>query len=337
MVDSGQAHFDVFSTCPPSSAYGHDYSTRVAEVARWSERAGCRGILIYTDHSLLDPWLVAQLIIERTQSIRPLVAVQPLQMHPYTAAKMVASLGALYGRGVLLNMVSGGFRNDLSALDDRTEHDRRYDRLLEYVTIVKGLLAGGSPVTLRGDFYRVENLRLTPAPSPELMPDVFVSGSSEAGAETARAIGAVAIRYPRPATAETPTEDWPERTGIRTGIIARESDEDAWEVALRRFPADRRGQLTHQLAMKVSDSVWHRQLSEMAGAEKTDGPYWLFPFENYKTMCPYLVGSYQRVGEELARYHRLGVRTLILDVPPDEEELWHTRRALEPCLEEVAS
>lgn len=336
MVDSGQAHFEIFSTCPPSSAFPDDYPARVADVARWSERAGCRGILVYTDHSLLDPWLVAQLIIERTRTISPLVAVQPLQMHPYTAAKMVASLGALHGRGVLLNMVSGGFRNDLFALDDRTEHDRRYDRLLEYVTIVKGLLAGGRPVTFHGDFYRVENLKLTPALPADLLPDVFVSGSSEAGAAAARGLDAVAIRYPMPASAETSTADWPPRTGIRAGIIARESDEEAWDVAFRRFPADRRGQLTHQLAMKVSDSVWHRQLSERAGAG-ADGPYWLFPFENYKTMCPYLVGSYGRVGAELARYHGLGVRTLILDVPPDEDELWHTRRVLAPRLEEVAS
>ena len=34
-------------------------------------------------------------------------------------------------------------------------------------------------------------------------------------------------------------------------------------VARERFPEDRKGQITHQLAMKVSDSAWHRQLSEL--------------------------------------------------------------------------
>ena len=29
-------------------------------------------------------------------------------------------------------------------------------------------------------------------------------------------------------------------------------------------------------------------------------PYWLGPFHNYKTFCPYLVGSYERVADELA-------------------------------------
>ena len=31
-------------------------------------------------------------------------------------------------------------------------------------------------------------------------------------------------------------------------------------------------------------------------------PYWLGPFQNYQTFCPYLVGSYDRVGAEVARY-----------------------------------
>jgi alkanesulfonate monooxygenase len=50
-------------------------------------------------------------------------------------------------------------------------------------------------------------------------------------------------------------------------------------------------------------------------------------------MCPYLVGSYERVGQELARYVALGYRSFILDVPPAEEELHHTRVAFDHALE----
>ena len=41
-------------------------------------------------------------------------------------------------------------------------------------------------------------------------------------------------------------------------------------------------------------------------------------------MCPYLVGSYEQVAEELARYIGAGYRTVILDIPPSEDELAHT-------------
>ena len=132
--------------------------------------------------------------------------------------------------------------------------------------------------------------------------------------------------------------------GARVGVIAREDAVEAWRVAHDRFPTDRRGQLTHQLAMKVSDSVWHKQLSETGaaiGAEscaQTDGeqnPYWLAPFQNYKTNCPYLVGSYERVAQELASYIAVGYRTFILDIPPDQEELAHINMVLTRATKEA--
>ena len=99
------ASLSVFSTCPSSTTAPDHYPRRVAEVARWSERAGCTGILIYTDNSLADPWMVSQIVLQNTRSLCPLVAVQPVYMHPYSVAKMVSTLGFLYGRRMFLNML----------------------------------------------------------------------------------------------------------------------------------------------------------------------------------------------------------------------------------------
>ena len=318
---------EVFSTCAQSSE-GHpdSYRQRVADVARWSEQAGCKGILVYSDNRLLDPWLVSHIIIQNTTRLCPLVAVQPVYLHPYAVAKMVASFGHLQGRRIYLNMVAGGFKNDLVALNDTTPHDSRYDRLIEYTLIIRELLRG-SAVSFDGAFYQVKNLKLTPSLPGELFPGIFVSGSSEAGLAAAKAIGATAVKYPK-APEEEVAPDEGVGAGVRVGIIVREDGDEAWRIARERFPEDRRGQLTHQLAMKVSDSVWHGQLSDLADATASgDSPYWLVPFQNYKTMCPYLVGSYERVGDELARYIGVGYRSFILDIPPTEEELHHTNQA----------
>ena len=179
----------LFATCPPSyTATTRDYVRQVIEVARWSERAGCEGLLIYTDNGTVDPWLVAQTVLAHTERLAPLVAVQPVYMHPYSIAKLVASLGLLHGRRVYLNMVAGGFKNDLVALNDATPHDKRYDRLIEYTTIIKRLLAGDAPVSCEGEFYKVDKLKLSPPLREELFPGIFVSGSSEAGLAAATAI-----------------------------------------------------------------------------------------------------------------------------------------------------
>ena len=326
----------IFSTCPASTGFDRDsYVAQVVRVAQWSERARCEGILVYTDNSLVDPWLVAQLIIQHTDRLCPLVAVQPVYMHPYTVAKLVATLGFLYRRRLYLNMVAGGFKNDLQALNDPTPHDQRYERLVEYTMVIKQLLAGTSPVTFDGQFYKAAKLKMVPPLSADLFPGITLSGSSEAGLAAAKATGAIAIHYPKPAREYVDARPDPTvESGIRIGIISRPLEQEAWDAAHAYFPEDRRGQLAHQLAMKVSDSSWHKQLSEMEAAQ-AQSPYWLVPFQNYKTACPYLVGSYERVAQELWAYLSQGYRTFILDVPPNAEELDHTLQAFRRALERL--
>ena len=339
-AESGGLPIRVFATCPESSlAEPGTHVRQVAEVARWSEQAGCEGILVYTANYLADAWLISQVIIDHTERLCPLVAVEPVYMSPYSAAKMVASLGFLYGRRVHLNMVAGGFKNDLMALGDTTPHDERYDRLVEYTTIMMELLRSGETglVTHEGRYYRVKNVRMAPSLPTDLLPGVFVSGSSAAGMAAAQQLGATAVQYPRPAGEyeQKPPADGRSR-GIRIGIVARERSAEAWQVARQRFPGDRRGQIAHGLAMKVSDSEWHKQLSQLGeSAAGNDNPYWLLPFENYKTLCPYLVGSYARVAEELGRYMALGYSTFILDVVPGPEEMEHIGLVFEAALPHV--
>ena len=330
---------EVFSTCPQSvDAQGDAYIRKVHDIAKWSEQYGCKGILVYTDNRLVDPWLVSQVIVQSTAYLCPLVAVQPIYMHPYSVAKMVSSIGHLYGRRLYLNMLAGGFKNDLLALNDPTPHDHRYDRMVEYTNIIKKLLESQDAVTFEGEWYKVSSLKLSPPLSPNLIPGIFVSGSSAAGQAAARALNATAVHYPRPSSdysgqAEASLLD----SGIRIGIIAREHENDAWDIAHKRFPPDRKGQLTRQLANKVSDSSWHKQLADLG--EKTKdvrSPYWLLPFENYNTNCPYLVGTHRQVADELACYMKAGHKKFILDIPPSEEELYHTALTFNCAAQEMA-
>lgn len=324
----------IFTTSPPSGANPEDHLNRVRNVARWSDEAKCDGILVYTDNSMLDPWLLSAVIIQNTRALMPLVAVQPVYMHPYSVAKAISTLGYLYGRGVCLNMVAGGFKNDLIALNDCTPHQRRYDRLVEYTTIIQRLLEGGS-VTFDGEFYSIQQLTLKPPLPRDLYPLITLSGSSPEGLAAAGALHAIPVRYPEPAAGKREIAESTEN-GIRVGIIAREDEDTAWEVARQRFPPDRTGKITHSIAMKVSDSVWHKQLSDLAHqTESVRSIYWLEPFQNYKTFCPYLVGSYAQVAGEIRKYLSEGSRVFILDVPHSQEDLVHTRRVFDMAREEA--
>ena len=117
-------------------------------MVRWSEEAGCTGMLVYTDNGLVRPVAAWRRRSSRRRSGSP-AGRRAAGLHaPYTVAKLVASSRHLHGRAVHLNIVAGGFRNDLLALGDETAHDDRYDRLVEYTADHPGLLADDGPVTL---------------------------------------------------------------------------------------------------------------------------------------------------------------------------------------------
>lgn len=320
----------IFTTAPPSVRFHpRAYLDRVAETATWHEEAGIAGMLIYTDNSLIDPWTVAQAALERTRHFVPLVATQPLYMHPLTAARKISSLGFLYGRKVALNLVAGGFVRDLAQLGDHTEHDLRYDRLQEYTSIIMALLRGET-TTFSGTYYQVENLALSPQLPPDLIPELFLSGASDACIAAATTLVATRLSYTKPLAQIAPAPATSAAIGLRLGIIARPDRETAWQAARARFPADRRGQLAHRMARGTTDSIWHRDISAVADTLDDGGTdtYWLFPLKNYKTFCPYLVGSYDDVAQYVQGYADRGYSTLILDEPENHDDLHHTVRAL---------
>ena len=290
---------------------GAEFILRFQEAALWADRAGWRAALIYTSNNALDPWLLAQLLIERTKRLRPLVAVQPAYSHPFTVANQVATLSALYNRGVDLNFVAGDHPRDRAALGDDLEHDDRYERLGEHAAIVSELLASPRPVSRAGEHYRVSNLQLVQRPSIETRTDLLMSGSSEAALRTARKIGACAIQYPGPPSALAASCDGASGDrGVRLGIIARPKSADAWEAARQRYPIDADGAELREYASQVSDSKWVRALQ---AAEETVGVYWLAPFRNFHRACPYLVGDYDEVRTALKAYFEAGYRTFLVD------------------------
>jgi alkanesulfonate monooxygenase len=316
----------VFSTCAPlGQGVEQDNLGRIQEVARWSEEAGCEGMYIDTDNRQLDPWLVSQAIIHCTRRLCPLVAVEPTHMHPYCVAKMATSIACLHSRRVHLNMVASGFKADLAALNGHLGQDQRYDRLVEYAGVVRLLLDSAKPVSFNGAYYKLDRLRLTPPLPRALAPDILTSGLPAAGLDSARRLGTTPIEYPLPID-DYATSEFNESTprGMRIGIVTRPEPAGAWAAARARFPEHRQGPPPHNLSMAVTEAEWHRQLFRSANSGASDSdPYWLGPFRNYKTRCPYLVGDYDTVAEHLCRYVRAGFRTIILDVASSPDELRH--------------
>jgi alkanesulfonate monooxygenase len=301
------------------------YIDELMRVARFSERNGLEGPLLFAGNdTLVEPWSMAQHILAHTAKISPLIAVNPVYMHPFTVAKLVSSFALLYHRKVYLNMITGTATSDLVGLGEQRSHQERYARLGEFVLIVRQLLAGTRPVTSNGKYYATNNLQLRPGLAPALMPEFLIAGQSDDARRVATQTGCLMMQMLPPNL-----EQGINAPGVNFGIFAREERDQARRAAQLFFQDSVEKRELLKYTMENTDSVWKRRLHEAGqNGELCENGYWLLPFLTFQADCPYLVGSYAEIGAKLRRFAEMNVGTIILDVVADEQELDHICKAL---------
>jgi alkanesulfonate monooxygenase len=304
---------EIFALVPRTTDQA-DYWRNVREVTRLCDKYSYSGILVYTGNDVcIEPWLAAQAMISTSTSLMPLVAVNPVYMHPLAVARMISSLIWMYERRVFVNWVTGAALRDMQALNEVYDHDARYARLLEYVTIVDRLLAGGR-VSFKGKFYAVEGLQLLTAIPAALMPGYMLAGQSAAARRVAAELGAVNLQMLSP--------DLSGGAGaLNLGIVTRATEDQAWLAAHTRFPRSDVGRLILKESMQNTDSEWKRRLklvAEQSGAAARG--FWMSPFEHFQADQPFFVGSHSQVSNLIVALIRAGVTTFVLDVPAESVE-----------------
>jgi alkanesulfonate monooxygenase len=302
------------------------YIEELMHVADLSDRSGFEGILLFAGNDVfVEPWSMAQHILAHTKRNSPLIAVNPVYMHPYTAAKFVSSFAQLYGRKVYLNMITGTAVSDLHGLGDQQSRESRYLRLGEFVSVVRQLLTAPRPVNFNGMFYTTDNLQLRPRLPAALMPEFLIAGQSDEAHRIAAQTGCIMMQMLPP-----DLEQGILAPGVNFGIFAREKRDQARRAAKLRFQDSPESRELLKLTMENTDSVWKKRLNEAGrDSELHENGYWLLPFLTFQADCPYLVGSYAEIGAKIRSFVKKGVGTIILDMVADEQELAHIRKALE--------
>lgn len=289
---------DVYSTFPRAADAPGDLLRHAADVARWTGAAGVGGLLLPAADGV-DAWALAQVLLERSTGLVPLVEVDATERHPLTVARAVASLTSLYQRRIDLGLVAGGPPARLRAYGVFLDHDDRYARLTEFGQGVLALLSADKPVTHRGIYYEMLDAPAAPLPAG-FTPRRFVAGSSAAAAITTRALGGKVLAGAEPAGAYAMHSRGLHGRALRLGVIARETGAEAARIARQRFPG------------------------APAAPAGSSSPYRAHPAGRYA----FLVGSYTDVGQYLARYLDLGLETLVLEPPVDEDDQHHAMEAV---------
>jgi alkanesulfonate monooxygenase len=324
---------DVFALVPRSFAVEPWWQELIA-VADLSDRFGYSGILIYNGNDVfVEPLLLAFALVQRTTHLMPLVAVNPVYMHPFSVARAVASIAQLHRRRLFMNLITGTALSHLAALDDQLGHDDRYERLVEFGSLVMELLTG-RPVTRSGRFYRTQNLQLPLRVRTELMPGLLVAGQSAAALAAARTLGATSLQMLPPGLETSPDRG----RGVNLGVVTRVSEIEAWRVAKERYRDDDVGRKVLEASFSNTDSEWKRRLEVVATQAAAASPgFWLDPFRNFQADQPFFVGSHRQVAQLISTLVRSGIRVFVLDVPATEVEFSNLAAAFELAQDDLAS
>ncbi|WP_437666778.1 dimethylsulfone monooxygenase SfnG [Sorangium sp. So ce1182] len=120
-----------------------------------------------------------------TERLRVIAAVHPGLWHPGVLAKLGATADDLSGGRFAVNVVSGWFKGEFTALGEPwLEHDERYRRAEEFIRALRGIWTEDN-FSLRGDFYRINDFTLKPKPVQKPHPEIFQGGNSKAARQMA--------------------------------------------------------------------------------------------------------------------------------------------------------
>jgi FMNH2-dependent dimethyl sulfone monooxygenase len=252
-----------------------------------------------------------------TERLKVIAAIHPGLWHPGVLAKFGATADHLSNGRFAVNVVSGWFKGEFTALGEPwLEHDERYRRSEEFIAALKAIWTEDN-VELAGDFYRIRDFSLKPKPLQSPHPEIFQGGNSGAaramaarvsdwyfmngntfsGVETQVAeVGALAEKAGRSI-----------RFGLNGFLVARDTEAEAHAVLAEIIAkADREavegfGAAVKQAGQSTADKRGMWQDSDFSDlVQYNDG---------FRTG---LVGTPEQIARRILEYKRRGVNLVLL-------------------------
>jgi alkanesulfonate monooxygenase len=127
----------------------------IAQTARIHEAAGFDRVLIGYFSNAPDGFLIGAHAASVTERLQFLLAHRPGFVAPTVAARKLATLDQLTGGRTAVHIIAGGNDVDLARDGDFIDHDARYRRAHEYVTLLRRTWTEATPFDHWGEFYRV--------------------------------------------------------------------------------------------------------------------------------------------------------------------------------------
>lgn len=285
----------------------------------------------------------SQALLQATSRLKVLAAILPGPWDPAVVAKQLATIDHISNGRIAINVVSGWFKGEFTAIGlPWLEHDERYRRSEEFIRALRGIWTEDS-FNFAGDFYRFRDYTLRPKPIQKPHPEIFQGGSSRGARDMAARVSDWYFTNGNSVEniqlqvddirAKARLEGRPTGTpkiGVNAFIIARDTEEEA-RLVLREIVDN-----ADIEAVKAFGDA-----AQQAGKSSPEGQgNWAF--STFEDLVQYndgfrtnLIGTPEQIAERIVAYKKVGVNLILAGFLHFQEEVEYFGRRVLPLVREL--
>lgn len=307
-----EASWDYFSRlCRRAEEIGYDL-TLIAEL-NLNDIKGVK-------EPAMDAWSSAAALAAVTKRLEIMVAVRPNFHHPALFAKAAANIDNISNGRLALNVVSSWWADEATQYGLQfDQHDDRYGRTAEWLTVVDGLWSQ-TPFNHQGERYQLTDAICEPKPKSSPRPTIYAGGESEAAKNLiASRCDAYVMHGDEPEVIAEKIADMRarrEKTGLPPMIygmaayaIVRDSEKEALAEVERITTLDPDAPGFANFDQWLSGTQLERELKIREYSVSNRG------------LRPGLVGTAAHVRDRIKAFEDAGLHLLLLQMSPQLEEM----------------
>ena len=320
----------VVSNIEQRTSWDIDYNRKLAQIA---EKAGFEYALSqirftagYGAEFQHESVSFSHALLAATTKLKVIAAILPGPWNPVLAAKQLATIDLLTEGRIAVNIVSGWFRGEFTAIGEHwLDHDERYRRSKEFIEALKGIWTQDN-FTYRGDFYRFSNYTLKPKPLQQPHPEIFQGGSSRAARDNAASVSDWYFTNGNTVEgikaqvddirAKAAANHHQVKIGVNAFVIARDTEEEAKAVL---------AEIIAKANPEAVNAFGHEVKNAGAASPEKEGNWAKSTFEDlvqyndgFKTN---LIGTPQQIAERIVELKAVGVDLILSGFLHFQEEV----------------
>ncbi len=334
----------VVSNIEQRTSWDIDYNRKLAQIA---EKAGFEYALSqirftagYGAEFQHESVSFSHALLAATTKLKVIAAILPGPWNPVLAAKQLATIDILTQGRIAVNIVSGWFRGEFTAIGEHwLDHEERYRRSKEFIEALKGIWTQDN-FTYRGDFYRFSNYSLKPKPLQQPHPEIFQGGSSRAARDMAASVSDWYFTNGNTVEgikaqvddirAKAAANHHSVKIGVNAFVIARDIEEEAKAVL---------AEIIAKANPEAVNAFGHEVKNAGAASPEREGNWAKSSFEDlvqyndgFKTN---LIGTPQQIAERIVALKAVGVDLVLAGFLHFQEEVAYFGEKVLPLVREL--